>query len=220
MVKVHSIKDAKVLKNKFEYLAKKFHIKIRVLIHKTDEPAGRGIGPVLETREALRVLQQKKGRPLDLEIRSINLAGSLLELCLEDSPKTLKEKVKKEYGNCFGWATKILQNGSAFSKLKEIIEAQGGNPDIDSEKLKPGKFSFEVKSSKNGIVKKIDGKNLTLLAKMLGAPKKKGAGIFLNKKIGEIVKTGETIYTLFAETVYNLEETKENLNNFKILTIL
>src|SRR3989344_6525537 len=73
-VKVHKIKDAQVLKDKFEYLARKFNIRIKVLIHKTDEPAGRGIGPVLETREALRVLQQKPNRPLDLEQRSLNIA--------------------------------------------------------------------------------------------------------------------------------------------------
>lgn len=219
MVKVHSIKDAKVLKNKFEYLAKKFHIKIRVLMHRTDEPAGRGVGPMLETREALRVLQQKNNRPADLEIRSINLASNLLELCLQDSSETLKRKVEKEYGNCFGWATKLLQDGSAFEKLKEIIEAQGGNPKIDSEDLKPGKFSHRVQSNKKGEVKKIEAKNLTLLAKMLGAPKQKGAGIFLNKKVGEKIEKEETICTLFSESMYNLEETRESLENFPIFTV-
>src|SRR3989339_201835 len=39
MVKVHTIKDAQILKGKFEYLAKRFQVKIKVLIHKTDEPA-------------------------------------------------------------------------------------------------------------------------------------------------------------------------------------
>src|SRR3990167_8744113 len=50
-VKVHRITDAKILKRKFERLAQKFNIKIEVLVHKTDEPAGRGIGPILETKE-------------------------------------------------------------------------------------------------------------------------------------------------------------------------
>src|SRR3972149_8626151 len=99
MVKVHRIKDAEILKDKFEYLARKFKMRIKVLIHKTDEPAGRGIGPVLETREALRVLQQKPGRPLDLEQRSLNIATELLKLCLKDSDKELKEIVKENYGN-------------------------------------------------------------------------------------------------------------------------
>ena len=82
-------------------------IRIKVLIHKTDEPAGRGIGPVLETREALRVLQQKPNRPLDLEQRSLNIATELLKLCLKDSDKELKEIVKENYGTCSNWAKKI-----------------------------------------------------------------------------------------------------------------
>jgi AMP phosphorylase len=174
---------------------------------------------MLETREALRVLQQKNNRPADLEIRSINLASNLLELCLLDSPKELQKNIWEKYGNCYGWATKLLQDGSAFEKLKEIIKAQGGNPNIDSEDLKPGKYSHEVKSSNKGEIKKIEAKNLTLLAKMLGAPKQKGSGIFLNKKIGEKVEKGETIYTLFSESMYNLEETKGDLENFPIFTV-
>lgn len=220
MVKVHSIKDAKVLKKKFEYLAKRFRIKIRVLIHRTDEPAGRGVGPMLETREALRVLQQKENRPLDLEIRSLNLAGNLLELCLADSPQKLQDEVKEKYGNCFNWATQILKDGTAFRKLEEIIKAQGGKDALDSEDLKPGEFSFEVKADRNGVIKKIDGQNLTTLAKLLGAPIEKGSGIYLNKKIGEKFEKGETVYTLFSQTMYNLEETKKSLSHFKIMTIV
>ena len=96
MVKVHRLKDAEILKEKFMYLANQFKIHIKVLIRRTDEPAGRGIGPVLETREALRVLQQKESRPLDLEIRSLDLAGTLLDLCLLESPKKTKNEIKKK----------------------------------------------------------------------------------------------------------------------------
>jgi putative thymidine phosphorylase len=64
-VKVHTREDAEILKRKFEYIAKKFNIHIKVLIHETNQPAGRGIGPVLETRESLRVLEQSVERPLD-----------------------------------------------------------------------------------------------------------------------------------------------------------
>ncbi len=215
-VKVHTLNDAQILKEKFEYLARKFHIKIRVLIHKTDQPGGRGIGPVLETREALRVLQQKQDRPLDLEVRSINLAGNLLDICLEDSPKKLKKIVKKNYGNSFGWATKLLQEGSAFKKMQEIIKAQGGKENIDSEDLREGQYSFAFKSQSFGSVKSFNIKNITILARILGAPKQKGSGIFLNKKIGERFNKNETIYTLYSENVYNLEEGKSSLPNFPL----
>ncbi|MEK7534263.1 MAG: thymidine phosphorylase [Patescibacteria group bacterium] len=216
-VKIHRLKDAEVLKEKFEYLAKKFNIKIRILIHKTNQPEGRGIGPILETREALRVLQQKPNRPLDLEIRSINLAGNLLEICLKDSPEILQTYVKKNYGNCFGWATKILRNGLAFRKMQEIIHVQEGRQHIDSEDLKPGKFYYKITASKNGVVKSIGSKNLTIIAKILGAPKQKGAGIVLDRKIGETAQKGQTLYTLFSENLYTLKEAKESLLHFPIL---
>lgn len=218
-VKVHRLSDAEILKEKFEYLAKRFHIKIRVLIHRTDEPAGRGIGPILETREALRILQQKEDRPLDLEIRSLNLAGNLLDLCLLDSPSTLQQEVKKQHGNGIGWATHILKEGFAFSKMQEIIKAQGGKENIDSEDLKPAKFSHVVKAEKSGTVKKINSQNITIIAKILGAPKQKASGIFLNKKIGEKVTTNETLYTIYSENMYNLTEAKSSLLNLPIIIV-
>jgi len=214
MVKVNTLKDAQILKGKFEYLAYKFKIKIRVLIHKTDQPAGRGIGPVLETREALRVLQQKKNRPLDLEIRGINLAANLLELCLKDSSKHLNDYVEKNYGNSFGWANEILKSGRAFEKMQEIIKVQGGNPNVDSEHLLPAKHFLEIKATKNSQIKSMNSKNLTYIARLLGAPDQKKAGIYLNKKIGEKILKNETVCTLYSENVYNLKEAKDSLKNF------
>lgn len=219
-VKVHRLSDAKVLKEKFEYLAKKFRIKIRVLIHRTNEPAGRGIGPVLETREAIRVLQQKSNRPADLEIRSINLAGNLLDICLKSSPKKLQDLVKNNYGNSFGWATKILQVGAAFKKMQEIILEQGGNPKIDSEDLRPGKYSFTLKSPKTGSIKSLNSKNITIIANMLGAPKQKGSGIFLDKKIEESVKKDNKIATLYSENENSLEQAKNFVHKFSIAKIV
>lgn len=219
MVKAHSLRDAEIIKNKFEYVASKFGIKIKVLIHKTDQPAGRGIGPKLETREALRVLQQKKNRSLDLEIRGINLAANLLELCLKDSNAHLKSYVEKVYGNCFGWANDILQSGRAFKKMQEIIKAQGGNPNIDSEDLKPAKNSFEIIAKNKGEIKSMNSRNITYIARLLGAPDEKGSGIYLNCKIGEKFLRGATICTLYSENMYNIHEAKESLKNFPIFEI-
>ena len=220
MVKVHRVKDAEILKEKFEYLARKFKIRIKVLIHKTDEPAGRGIGPVLETREALRVLQQKLNRPLDLEQRSLNIATELLKLCLKDSDKELKEIVKENYGTCSNWAKKILKDGEAFLKMQEIIKEQGGNPNIDSEDLKPGEISIRIKSTKNGVVKRINSKNITMVGRLLGAPKQKGSGIYLNKKIGEKVAKNDTICTLYSESMYNLKNGKSAQTRFPIISVV
>ena len=217
-LKVTHLKDAQVLKSKFEYVAKKFSMKIRILIHRTDEPVGRGIGPILETKDALKVLEQTSDKPLDLEIRSLTLAGNLLELCLKDSVQSLQESVRKNYGNCMGWATKILKEGEALKKMREIIFEQGGDPTVDSNKLIPGKFAYKIKADRDCIIKNIDSKNLTILVKSLGAPIQKGAGVYLDKKGGEKAAKGDLICTLYSENMYNLGEGKKIIQEFPVFS--
>lgn len=217
-VKVHNLKDAQSLKAKFRNLAKRFDIKIDVLIHNTIEPAGRGIGPILETRDALYVLEQSRKRAPDLEARSINLAGSLLELCLADSPASQQRKIRDNYRNGMNWALDLLISGQALKKLKEIIKAQGGNPKITSDDLIPGKHTFEYKAEKDCEIKSFDIKKLSMLTRVLGAPDMKSAGIYLNKKIGEKAKEGEVICTFYTDSVYNLKEGKASLKNFPFIT--
>lgn len=216
-VKVHRRSDAEALKKKFEYLAKKFNIAIQIYVHEANQPAGRGIGPLLETKEALKVLEQKKDRPLDLEEKSIVLAGMLLDLCLKDTPKKLQEQVKKEFGDGKKWARYILTSGHALKKMKEIIVAQGGDSAIISDDLKPGEYTFAVTADIESIVKDIDSKNVTIIAKILGAPVQKKSGMYLHKKSGETVKQGEVVLTLYSESKHNLEEAKDSLKNFPIL---
>ncbi len=213
-VKVHKLEDANLLKSKFMKLAKRFGIEMEVLIHKTDEPAGRGVGPVLETKESLMVLEQDPNKSLDLEARSINLAGSLLELCLEDSPKELKDSIRKRYKNCYNWAQDILESGLALAKMKEIIKAQGGNEAIGSKDLKPGKHSYTFTSPKESEIESFDVKNLTVIARVLGAPNMKKSGIYLHKKLGEKIRKGDPICTFYSESMYNLKEGKDSLKNF------
>ncbi|MBI2025925.1 MAG: thymidine phosphorylase [Candidatus Levybacteria bacterium] len=214
-VKVHTLKDAKVLSEKFEYLAKRFKIKIKVLTYKTDEPAGRGVGPVLEIRDSLKVLEQTKDRPIDLEVRSLTIATALLELCFEDSQN--RQKMLKDFGNVYNLALTILQKKIALEKFKQIIKAQGGNPNTESSKLKLAKNKYEEKAVKPGIINELNIKNITHIAKILGAPEMKASGIYLNKKIGESVEVGDVLYTLFSEKVYNLKEGKDSLKNFPIV---
>jgi thymidine phosphorylase len=76
---------------------------------------------------------------------------------------------------------------------------------------------LEEKADKAGRVLELNSKNITSIAKILGAPKQKGAGIYLNKKIGEKFAKDEVLYTLFSENVYNLKEGKDSLVNFPIV---
>lgn len=217
-VKVHRLEDAKILAEKFEQLASRFGIKIRIFINEVEEPAGNGIGPVLEARDALEVLEQKQNRSSTLENKSLFLAAHLLELCLEDSPKTQQDYVKEMYGTCTAWAKHILQTGLALKKMKEIIKEQMGNEKITSNDLIPGKYSHIQMATDNRRIEKIHNKNATIIAKILGSPLQKKSGIFFDKKIGNPIKIGEALYTLYSENMYNLQEAKQSLKHFPILT--
>ncbi len=218
-VKVHNLSDAEKVKRKFENLAEKFGVKVEAIIHKTDEPVGRGIGPLLEAKDALMVLEQHSQRPLDLEKKSLNLAGSLLDLCLSDSNQSLKDRIKKEFGTGRIWAEYILTSGHAHQKMMEIIKAQNGNPNITSEMMKPGKHQHVVKSRKKGIVKNINSKNVTAIARILGAPKEKKSGLLLNVKIGDEVLVDKPIFTLYSDSHQAVEEAKDSLNNFPVFEL-
>lgn len=218
-VKLHHRSDAEVLKNKFEYLARRFGMKLIGMVHETHEPIGRGIGPVLETRDALYVLEQSPLRPIDLEERALNLAATLLKLCLEDADRTLQEQVEKDFGNTHKWATHILTSGKALEKMREIVTAQGGSSYFTSSKLtnQLGEHTLSLKSPVNGMISEINSSNTSAIAKILGAPKHKGAGIYFEKKMGDKIQKGDVLFTLYAETVYNLKEAKESLETFPIL---
>jgi len=220
-MKVRTKKDAEIVKEKFEYIAKKFNIRITVLIHETHQPTGRGIGPILETREALRVLEQLPERPLDLENRALHLAGNLLDLCLTSQTRAFQKIVYSQFINGHDWAKHLLEKGEALQKMKAIIKAQGGNPGITSHKLtlQLGKHSLAITVPKSGTITEINSKNITIIAKILGAPSQKGAGIYLDKKIGEPISKSDIIYTLYSESLYNLQEAKTSLKNFPIVTL-
>jgi len=215
-VKVHNENDAHVLKEKFEMLAKRFGVKIRIRIHKTLEPAGRGVGPLLEAKEVLKVLEQTPDRPIDLEQRSLALASELIDLCLEDDSEK-KDKVLKEYGTPDKYVLSLLKSKLAHKKMQEIIHAQGGNPAVTSHNLHPGEKKHEEYAIRKETIQHINSKNISIIAKILGCPNDKKAGIYLSKKIGEKTEKGDTLFTLYTTSSHHLKEAKDSLASFPIL---
>lgn len=216
-VKLHSAEDAEILKRKFEYLAERFGVKLFAHIHKTDQPAGRGVGPLLEVRESLKVLERQEDCAIDLEKRALHLAGILLDICLDDAGSMLRNRVMREFGSGLKWAQYLLDSGHALRKMKQIIHAQGGNPDITSRQLKPGRHYVNISAQATGEIKRIHSKNLTIISKILGAPHHKKSGIYLHKKIADRFDKGEILFTMYSEKEYNLREARESLVNFPFL---
>lgn len=209
-MKIVHEKDAQKVAHKFQMLGKKFGMEVVVTINKTREPAGFGIGPALEARDVLKVLEQTDDRPKDLEDRALYLTGILLDMCFKQT------KIKKIGLDV---ARQILQSGEALKKFKEIVKAQGGTEHISSQTMKFMNKKCVIHSGRTGYVKDINNHNLNSIAKMLGAPHDKYAGILLLKKIGDMVKLREPIAEFYAKDLYLLKEAESSLQMFPIHTL-
>jgi AMP phosphorylase len=183
-------KKALRLKKNFEQLARYFKIKLKCLLSRVEQTSGDGIGPALEIKDVIRVLKRESPCFL-LEFRSLQLAAELLELT---------GICKKGQG--FNKAKEILDSGKAFNKFKEIIIAQKGN--LNS--IKEASFSHTVHAKKDSKILEINVKRINAIARTLGCPLDKYAGIYLHKHAGQSVKKNEEILTLYAESEISLKD--------------
>jgi AMP phosphorylase len=156
-------------------------------------PIGRTIGPALEVREALKVLETMEG-PNSLIEKSTVLAGMLLEM-----------GGVAARGQGTELALETLKNGKALAKMKEIIEIQGGDPKVSYMDIQAGQYSADLLSPATGYVIELKNKRLVQIARLAGAPNDKGAGVLILKKHGESVKKGESILTIYADKESKLE---------------
>jgi AMP phosphorylase len=184
-----------VQKKIWEYL----WIKMDVQITDGNQPVGRWIWACLQTREALRILQQYKTRSEDLENKAIFLASKILVLCgAVNSMSNAKKLVKAQ-----------LENWEAWKKMQEIIKAQNWEPNIKSEDIQLGKFSHDVIADKDCIITKVDMKHLNTMVRWLWAPKEYQAWIYLHKKLWDKVKKWEIIYTMYSNSANKLDLIKQ-----------
>ena len=182
--KVRHMRDAQRLRKLFEYVGDQLGIHLEVIITDGRQPVGNGIGPVLEARDAMRVLQGDPAAPVDLRQKALRLAGRILEF----DPDV-------RGGQGFTIARDILDSGRALAKMQAIIAAQGA----PRHAFMPGRLSFDVTSPRAGTVAGIDNLQMARIARYAGAPMAKGAGVDLFRKLGDRVQKGEPLYRVHAE---------------------
>jgi AMP phosphorylase len=174
-------------------LGERLGIRVECAMTFGGSPVGRTIGPALEVREALTVLENKGG-PNSLKEKSLALAGILLEMGGVASR-----------GDGHKVAEEILTSGRAHKKLMEIIEIQGGNPQVKSAEIQVGDQCEDILAPAGGYVVAFYNKRLVELARMAGAPSDKKAGVIIHKKMGEMVKKGEPLITICSSASWELE---------------
>jgi len=184
--KVRSMPEAQRLRRLFEYVAHRLHLSLDVVITDGRQPIGNGIGPVLETRDVMRVLQCDPRAPNDLRQKALRLAGRLIE-CDPDV----------RGGDGFAIARDILDSGRALARMNAIIDAQGRRR-FDPEQPPLGPLVHEVRAPADGVVTGIDNFQIARIARLAGAPKVQGAGVDLACKLGDAVRAGTLLYRVYA----------------------
>lgn len=188
--KVKDMDAARIYARDFIDLGDRLGIKVECAITYGGQPVGRAVGPALEAKEAISILEGGD-HPRSVIEKACGLAGMLLEMGgIPDGEDRARE---------------ILASGAALAKFREIVEAQGGSPDISSKDIEVGPYTYDILAPKSGYINSIDNRSVVRIARAAGAPKDKGAGILLTKKKGDGVEKGEVLLTIHADNEAKLK---------------
>jgi len=186
--------DARRLAQAMVGIGRSMDKKVQALITDMNQPLGYAVGNALEIMEVSQTLQN--AGPADLIKLSLELAARMIFLgkkaaSLDEARRT---------------AEKHLLDGSAYQKFKQVVAAQGGNPQaLDRFELLPNATGMrEVSSPRGGYVTSIDAQDIGTASNMIGAGRDKkddtidpAVGIILEVKMGERVEAGSVLCRLY-----------------------
>jgi len=184
--------------------------RIVALITDMDQPLGLYVGNALEVVESVEVL--KGSGPADLRDLSIELSAWMFYL--GDKTPSVEEGRKL--------AQKMIANGSAFEKLCELTELQGGDPATlhDVRRLPQARNRHDVRSQHSGHVQAINCERVGIASLVLGGGREKkedsidpAVGIVLHKKVGDAIGENEAICTLYYNSEARLSEAESLIHS-------
>ncbi len=180
-------------------LGKDAGVKTSALLTDMSTPLGLKVGNALEVEESVEVLSG--GGPGDVVEITIALATEMLTLA----------------GKPDADVAAALKDGRAMDKWRAMISAQGGDPDA---KLPVAKESQTVNASSDGVITKLDALAVGLASWRLGAgrarkedPIQFGAGVTLHAQLGDSVKAGDPLYTLYTDEPARFQRASETIEN-------
>ena len=184
--------------------------KVIAIITDMDQPLGRKIGNALEVDECLDILHG--AGPPDLRELCDELSAWMFVLAgrVAGVPE----------GRAL--AAEMIASGRARDTFREVIRAQGGNPDVvdDPSLLPRAKNIARVKAQRGGFVTAIGSEQVGVASMILGGGREKkedpidpAVGLVIEKKVGEQVETGSTLCTVHYNSAERLGHTIELLSS-------
>ncbi len=189
--KVKTREDAQELARLFEMVGEKLGMVVKAFATYGESPIGRGIGPALEARDVLQVLDNHPDAPQDLLEKSLFFASQIL--ALDDKiANVTRGRVR---------AQELLSTGAAREALNRIVQAQGAHPPADFSRVQ----THDVLAREPGVVKHIDGCVISGIARAAGAPHDAVAGVDLIASVGATVKVGTPLFRIQGTLATRLE---------------
>ncbi|WP_017755657.1 pyrimidine-nucleoside phosphorylase [Calidifontibacillus oryziterrae] len=200
--------DAKELAQAMVEIGNNVGRKTMAIISDMSQPLGYAIGNALEVKEAIATLRGEG--PLDLQELCLTLGSNMV--LLAEKAKTLEE--------ARNLLEEAIQSGKAIDKFKTFLAAQGGDPSVveDLQKLPSASFQYKFEASQDGWITNIVADEVGKAAMLLGAGRATkdstidlAVGLVLHKKIGDLVKKGESLVTIHsnAEDIHTVVELLE-----------
>ena len=209
-----TLEDSKELARAMVRIGNNVGRKTMAVISDMSQPLGFAIGNALEVKEAIDTL--KGEGPEDLTELCLTLGSHMVYLAEKASSLTEARELLEA----------AIKDGSALDKLKVFLSSQGGDASIvdDPSKLPQAKYTFELEAKEDGFVSEIVADEVGTAAMLLGAGRATkesvidlAVGLVLRKKIGDQVKKGESIVTIYSN-FEDVNEVKEMLYNNITLT--
>jgi len=202
------LEDARALARTMIGIGTEMKRKVTALLTDMDQPLGRAVGNALEVIEAVDMLRGKA--PEDYTEVTMALTAEMLVLGGKAStPEQARTLLRR-----------AVDDGSALRKLKQIVQAQGGDPRAidDYSRLPQARATSDVLAPGNGFVTAIDTEAVGLAAVALGAGRQRvdsiidpAVGFTLVRKVGEPVKAGEPLVRVHYNSEGPLEDVKARL---------
>lgn len=192
-----TLEDSRALAREMVRIGQQVGRQTVALITDMDMPLGRKIGNALEVQEAVEVLSGKG----DHRLRSLCLELSANMVYLGRQAETMEGARAK--------AVEAVRSGGALEKLRQMAEAQGGDPSYitNPEKFTISPACVEIAAPQAGYITRLDAEGCGLAAVELGAGRETkespidfGAGIVLMKNKGDRVEKGQPIARLYAQS--------------------
>ena len=194
---METVGEARELARRMVAIGRMSGREVVALLSDMNQPLGEAVGNALEVREAIDTLHG--GGPQDFREHCLVVASHMLVL----------GKKAPDLEGARHMAEEALNNGLAWRKFRQLVEAQGGDVAVidHPQHLPSARVVIDIASPQTGWLSAVNARVVGETSVALGAGRQRksdpvdhSVGILVHHKVGDRVDTGQPLYTLHARS--------------------